>query len=190
MRPRVPLSALLTLLAALTLAGCGDALSLRPAIFENKVDTVRMYALSGTPVYRESAYLIPLRAALRLDQTSSFDFVYDINPAGEHVFLPIGVLVNTGHSSSNSGFQSTETPFESISVGVQSGYVTADTIPVRVSDVFYVRSSVDPTCTLGIPYYAKLEVLGVDDESRAIKFRILANVNCGYRSLEVGIPKK
>jgi len=190
MRPRAPLSALFTLLASATLAGCGDTLSLLPAQFENRVDTVKMYALSGTPVYLPSAYLMPIRSAIRLDQTSNFDFLYDINTAGEHLFLPIGAVVNTGRTSSNSGFQTTEVPFDSITTGVQTGYVTADTIRARLGEVFYVRSSVDPTCVLGIPFYAKLQVLGFDDEARWVVFQILANVNCGYRSLEAGFPKK
>lgn len=190
MRPRVPLSALFTLLASATLAGCGDALSLVPARFENRVDTVTMYALTGTPVHRPSAYLMLLRSAIRLDQTSNFDFLYDINAAGEHVFLPIGAVVNTGRTTSNSGFQTTEAPFDSISTGVQTGYTTADTVYARLGEVFYLRSSVDPACVLGIPYYAKLQVLGFDDAARKVVFQILANVNCGYRSLLVGFPKK
>jgi len=66
---------------------------------------------------------------------------------------------------------------------------TADTVQIRVSDVFYARSQPAPTCILAIPNYAKLEVLSMNDSSRSVEIQVLANINCGYRSLEPGLPK-
>jgi len=43
---------------------------------------------------------------------------------------------------------------------------------------------------LGIPYYAKMQVLFIDDAARAIRFRILTDINCGYRGLQPGLPTK
>ncbi len=190
MRSLGRLCPLFTLLASFTLAGCGDDLSLLPAIYPNRVDTLKMYAVDGTPVYRPSAYVISIRSVIRLDQTSTFDFLYDVTPDGEHVFLPLGAVVNTGRTTGNPGFLDAFTPFDSIASAPQTGYISADTVRARVGDVFYVRSAVDANCVLGIPYYAKLQVLGFSDTDRYVYFRILANVNCGYRNLEVGLPKK
>ncbi len=73
----------------------------------------------------------------------------------------------------------------------QLGYVTNDSVPVTLHQVYYARSVVNTSvCTLGIPFYAKLEVLAIDDSTRSVTFRILTNVNCGYRGLEAGLPKK
>ena len=181
-------SAFLLLLGAA--AGCGDPLSLLPASFENRVDSLSLWAASNTPVVLPSGYLVGQRVTVRLDQVTTFDFFYDVTPEGERIFVPLAAAVNTGRVSGNPGFLRTETPFEAIEVAEQVNYVTEDTVRIRVGDVFYVRSAIDPGCGLGIPYYAKLEVLSFDDSARRVGFRILANVNCGYRGLELGIPER
>jgi hypothetical protein len=39
---------------------------------------------------------------------------------------------------------------------------------------------------LGVPLYAKFEVISVDD--RLAHLKTLANVNCGYKDLTPGVP--
>jgi len=192
MRPTVVRFALLLLLGVFAWSGCGDPLSLLPPSFENRVDsTAVLYAASRTPVWQRSGWLIGQRSSVRLDQVSTFDFLYDVTPAGEHIFVPYAALVKTGRTSGNSGFREELTlPFDSIKVAQQTDYVSADTIRFRVGEVYYVRSSVDGTCSLGIPYYAKLQILAIDDSAMKVRFAILANINCGYRSLEPGLPTK
>ena len=191
MRQTVSRSVLLLLLGAAAVAGCGDPLSLLPAAFENKVETEGLWAASRTPVVLESGFVISQRSAVRLDQVSSFDFYYDVSPAGEHFFIPMAAVVNTGRTSGNPGFREEPSiPFDSIKIAPQQDYVSQDTVRFRVGDVFYARSAVESSCGLGIPYYAKLQILSVDDSAYKVTFRILANVNCGYRSLEIGLPKK
>lgn len=191
MRSAGLLSAIALLLATAILGACGDPLSLNPATVENRIDSVTVWAVTGTSVSLPSAYDITLRQRERLDQVTTFDFLYDVTPAGKHVFLPLAAVAPNGRTTGNPGFQLTETPFDSITVAQQLGYVTADTVPVTVHQVYYARSVVNTSvCTLGIPFYAKLEVLAVDDSARSVTFRILTNVNCGYRGLEAGLPKK
>ncbi len=168
------------------LGGCGNPLSLAAAHFENQVDTVRIWAATQTPVHLPSGYAI----TLRLDQVSSFDFLYDIDPAGRRIFLPFEAVAHTGRLAGNPGLQTTPTPFEDITEAQQLGYLTTDTIPLAVGQVYYARSVIDPKCGLGIPYYAKLKVLAFDDSDRSVQFEILDNINCGYRSLAIGLPEK
>jgi hypothetical protein len=191
MRQTVFRSALLLLLGATAAAGCGDPLSLLPAAFENKVDTVTLWAASRTAITLESGYVIGARQEVRLDQVSSFDFYYDVSPSGEHFFVPLAAVVNTGRTTGNPGFR--EEPaiaFDSIKIAPQQNYVSQDTVRFRIGDVFYARSAVEQSCGLGIPYYSKLQILSIDDTEYRVSFQILANVNCGYRSLEIGLPKK
>lgn len=183
-------SAFCALSAAAALAGCGDPLSLLPARFENREDTVAVFAATNTPLYQPSAYLIASRQRVRLDQVSTFDFIYDVDLAGRSILLPLGAVVNTGAASGIPGFLRTETAFANITIAEQLGYVAKDTVVVTLGDIFYVRSTVDGSCPLGIPYYAKMQVLAIDETNRGIRFRILTNVNCGYRGLELGFPKK
>jgi hypothetical protein len=177
-------------LVAAALEGCGDALSLAPANFENREDTVRLFAATETPITRASGYQIQTRSAIRLDQVSSFDFIFDIDHDGRTVLLPLGALIPTGGATGIPGFLKTPTPFNDITLAEQLGYATKDTVVAAVGQVYYVRSTTDPNCSLGIPYYAKLEILSMDEPTRSISFKIVANINCGYRGLGLGIPKK
>ena len=191
MRQTVFRFALSLLLGVPALAGCGDPLSLLPAAFENRVDTLSLWATSRSPVTQPSGYIIGQRLPVRLDQVTSFDFLYDENAAGEHYFIPLAALVSTGRTSGNPGFREEPTlGFDAITLAPQSEYISADTVRFRVGDVFYARSQVESSCGLGIPYYAKLQVLGIDAVEHFVRFRILANINCGYRGLEIGIPEK
>jgi hypothetical protein len=174
----------------MALGGCGNPLSLAAPIYENRVDTVRIWAATQTPVHLASGYTIAFRQAVRLDLVSSFDFLYDIDPAGQRIFLPFEAVAHTGRLAGNPGLQATPTLFEAITEAQQLGYLTTDTIPVAVGQVFYARSVIDPNCGLGIPYYAKVKVLAFDDSDRSVQFEVLANINCGYRSLVIGLPEK
>jgi len=190
MRSTALLSALCGLSAAAALTGCGDPLSLLPARFPNREDTVSIWAATNTTIDKPSAYVVSARSRVRLDQVSTFDFMYDVDPAGRNVLLPLGAVVKTGSASGLPGFQKTQTPYESIAAAEQLGYVTKDTLVVATGDIFYVRSTLDGSCVLGIPYYAKMQVLFIDDAARAIRFRILTDINCGYRGLQPGLPTK
>jgi hypothetical protein len=54
-----------------------------------------------------------------------------------------------------------------------------------------VSQSALSVCVTGIGYlYAKLQVLAIDTLARRIDLKILANQNCGYRSLTPGNPKQ
>ena len=190
MRPISLISAFGALTAAFALAGCGSALNLLPAAIANREDTVTVFAASNTPLTQPSGYVITARQRVRLDQVSTFDFIYDVDRNGRSILLPLGAVVNTGTTSGIPGFLETPTPFDQITIAQQLGYVTKDTLVTAVGKVYYLRATLDGSCSLGVPYYAKMEVLGIDEPTRSIKFRIITNINCGYRGLELGIPKK
>lgn len=176
-------------LAAIVTA-CGDPNPLPPANLINTEDTVAIYAISGTPVYQPSGYSTIERVAVRLDASNSADFAYDITPGGENIFLPGRLVGGGGGFGSDPGLLPTATPFDSITMAEKEGYLTLDTVRVRVGDVFYVRGRVSPLCYLGLPTYGKAEILSFDEPARSVRFRILVNGNCGYRSLEPGLPKR
>lgn len=172
------------------LAGCGDPLSLSPAVFTNREDTVRVWAATETPIHLPSAYSVAGRSRIRLDQVSTFDFLYDVSPDGRRVFIPLAALVATEGTAGTPGIQATSTPFESIALAEQLGYIIKDSVDATLNQVYYVRSTLDGTCPLGIPYYAKMQVLSFDSAERSVTFRILTDVNCGYRGLQPGLPTR
>jgi len=181
-------------LAALALASqtvsCGDPLSLLPPVFPNRVDTVSVFAVTGTPISRPSGYVISIRSAVRLDFFPVFDFAYHIDESGKRSFLPYDLITGSERTTGNPGLQPTETPFEAIDVAQQLGYTVRDTVEALPGQVYYVRSEIPQGCPFGTPYYAKLQVLAVDDSARAVRFQILTNINCGYRGLTLGLPTR
>ena len=59
-------------------------------------------------------------------------------------------------------------------------------MPVALGERYVVRSRV--TCSIGVPVYAKIEIIGFENNSLVLKR--LRNVNCGYRGLEPGLPDR
>lgn len=177
---------LLVLGLALT-AACGDPFALPRASFSNVVDTVSLYALSGTPVATPSGYHLQFREAVRIDQGGTFDFAIDIDTAGHPVLLPTGAL----RLGRNSGARLDSLPFDSIRIAPDRGFQLDSAVAMDVGNVAIVHSRA-VTCSFGIPavYYAKLQILAVDTAARRIDFQILVDTNCGYRGLEPGLPSR
>jgi hypothetical protein len=186
MRP----SALLSVLLAGAAPACSDPNPLPPATVENRIDTLTVYALSGTEVWLPSAYSGLERRVLRLDQSNNADLVYERTPSGRRAFLPSAVVGLPGLAGIDPGLRRSSIPFDSITIAEVDSYVTLDTVDVAVGDVFFLRSRISPLCSLGLPTYGKIEILSFDDAPRTAQFRALVNNNCGYRGLEPGLPKQ
>jgi hypothetical protein len=171
-------------------AACGEPLGLPRASVENVVDTVSLYALSGTPVATPSGYRIQfIPTPVRTDLTTVFDFAFDIDTLGRAVLLPTGAL-RLGRLS---GGQLSEEPFDSIKVAPNSNYQLDSAIVVESGSVVVLHSR--PTdcgfaLTPGFHFFAKLHVLAIDPTARTINFEILVDQNCGYRGLEPGLPRR
>lgn len=175
-------------------AACGDPVGLPPPAIFNRTDTVSLYALSGTPVSTPSAYVISFRQAIRTDQSpQGFDFVFDIDSTGRALLLPTGAL----HLPRSSGIQHTPFAFDSVLVAPGAGYQSDSAVAVDSGAVLVLHSR-PQQCSFSISalfaLYAKLHVLAIDTTSgpggRKITFEILTNINCGYRGLEEGLPKR
>lgn len=171
---------------------CSDANSLPDATIENveRIDT--LWALVGTPVSTPSGYSVqPVLGSrrVRTDLSVDFDFAYNVESDGEHVFLPRAALGIDTANSVNPGFVARNESFEAITMPPSAGFITDGPVPLAVGQRYVVRSRV--VCTnLGVPKYAKMEILQFDDAIRIVTFRILANDNCGFRSLEPGLPDR
>ena len=189
MRFASPLAAL-ALAAALT--GCGGEADLAPASIPNVVDTVTLGALTSSPISLASAYSVADGDAVRTDLSAAFDFAYEVDAAGRHVFLTTEVLsLHSGASGTGPGLQERGTSFEGLTTAPINGYITNDTIVVDSGMVFALRSRI--VCTgLGVPIYGKLQVLSISDApgNNQITFQALSDENCGYKSLVPGLPKE
>ena len=188
--------AVIPVVAAVILAACNDPFAVLPASISNTVDTVEIYAVNGTALDRPSGYVIPTRSLIRigLDPAQyNVDFLYRIDATNGSEFVPYTVVAPPPPRASDAGragFLVSTVGFDAITEAEQTGFVVNKPVKLAVGQVLQVRSGLPNGCYLGIPYYAKLEVLGFDLVQRSVKFRILANVNCGYRGLEPGLQKR
>jgi hypothetical protein len=165
-------------------AGCSDANSLADPTISNVVDTVTIYALVGTPISAPSAYSV-VNDAVRVDQLD-FEFAYNVQgPDSQRVFLPRAALGLVSGSTANPGVQERSETFDQITEAQSNGYITDSAVAVSAGQRFMVRSRV--ICTaLGVPQYAKLEILTLDNKS--VTFQVLVDKNCGYKGLKPGLP--
>jgi len=187
------------MIAGAILSSCGSPIGPSPAYIENRVDTVHMYALSGTPVSLPSGYVILLRGVVRTDVYPVFDFAFDIDTAGRALLLPTGAI----KMGRQSGLQVVNTPFDSIHTAVVTNYNRDSATVVHENDVVLAHSIPQTGCpyapTVPVAYYAKMHILTIDTAStvdtttglsgRRVDFEILADINCGYRGLDPGLPK-
>ena len=190
MRPiRRPIPALLAVLAPLALA-CSDPNELLPPSDRNFVDTLSIFALSGTPVQSPSGYSVP-EGPVRTDRSTAFDFAYDIAITSNDTiryFLPQAVLDLQVNNQVNPGLQRRADSFDQIIEAPSNGYITNDSVEVDSGQVFIVRSRL--VCGIGVSLYSKIEILKFVDSTRTVDFKVLANTNCGYKRLTPGFPSE
>jgi hypothetical protein len=179
---------LTTLLALSALAACSDDDNLPDPTEENLVDTVTVGSLTDTPITTASGFSVSL-GAVRTDLTAEFDFAYDIQgtpETGVSVVLPRAALGITSSGAAEPGVMRRDEAFDDIEAAPSNGYVTEEAVPVALGERYIVRSRI--TCNIGVPRYAKVEIIGLEDNSLILK--VLANNNCGYRGLEPGFPDR
>ncbi|HEY9506432.1 MAG TPA: hypothetical protein VIQ27_10700 [Gemmatimonadales bacterium] len=184
--PRIYALSMLFALAAL--AGCGDEDSLPDPTTRNLVDTVTVGSLTDTPITTASGFSVSA-GAVRTDLDPGFDFAYDIEgppETGRKVMLPRAALGITSTGTAEPGVMRRNEAFDDIDVAPSNGYTTDSAVTVALGERYVVRSRV--TCSIGVPIYAKVEIIGFDDNSLVLKR--LKNVNCGYRGLEPGLPDR
>jgi hypothetical protein len=179
------LSVLLPLALA---AACSDDNGVGDATELNVVDTMTLGSLEGTPISTPSGYRITT-GPVRTDQTVDFEFAYNIRQltdgSYQRVFLPRAALGLTAVNQADPGLQRREQSFDDITSAPSNGYVTDSAVPIQVGERYLVRSRV--VCTIGVPYYGKLQILSFQDST--VTFEVLANQNCGFKDLLPGLPE-
>lgn len=157
------------------------------ATFENMIDTTRLYALRDTPIRLPSAYSLLDRSPVRTDTTSAFDFALDLDSVGGVVVYPAGAL----GLPRDPGVQVADRSFDQIKSAPLDNYLVDRPITVTPGKVFLVRSRASFNFCLffgQFPRYGKFRVLEVNPNDRSITLEHLVNINCGFRSLEPGLP--
>jgi hypothetical protein len=185
--PRAFLAALAVLAGA---GGCSDPNVLAKASLTNEVDTLLLWSLTDGPLNQPSAYSLNSRNGVRTwEAGTNFEFAFDETANGAPVLLPIEVLGLLPTGAVKPGLKRSTVTFDQMTKAPLNGYQGSDTIPIAVGDRFFVRTTVSTCSALGVPLYGKIEILALDPVAHTVKLRALADQNCGYRGLNLGIPK-
>jgi hypothetical protein len=182
----------LSVLVPLALAAaCSDSNSLGDATEVNAVDTITIGALEGTPISTPSGFRLSTAGpvAVRTDQTVEFEFAYNIrrldDGSYQRVLLPLAALGLTSTNQVEPGLQRREESFDDISHAPSNGYVSDSAVPIQLGERYVVRSRV--VCSIGVPLYGKLQILGFQDST--VTFQVLTDQNCGFKGLLPGLPE-
>ena len=191
MRHPLLLPALLVALAA-----CGTDPQLPPAGRPVGAGVITLYALTGTSVLTPSAYSMTLELPVRTDETTDFDFAFDIGidsalgvgTTGDTVavLLPRGAVGLTA----DGGLQHSTLAFDSVMAAPLNGYERVRPVVVSQGSVLVAAGRL-LQCTYQIIRPRAVMKLHVDSLDFSQRFAIMSLVidpNCGYLSLQPGIP--
>jgi hypothetical protein len=171
-------------------AACSDPNAIPDPSLTNEVDTLTLWALDGGPLTKPSAYSLNARSGVRTwDVGTNFEFAFTFDPAGRAVLLPLDVLGLASASSLKPGLKPSPLLFDDLKRAPLNGYITSDTVVIAENDVFALRTGVNACATYGVPLYGKLKVIDLDTLAGTLQIAVLANQNCAYRDLVVGLPK-
>jgi hypothetical protein len=186
------LAVLATMCVAVVLNACGDPTSLRASL-PTAVDTLSVFALTGTPPSYPSGISIVAGQAVRVDGFAGFDVALDIDATGRAVVYPVKLVVASPGGSRPVGLLKVTGSFESVSEAPSTGYQTDASIVVAPSETVVIQSAHNgdrDICQFALsPYiYAKIAVDSVNLASRTLYLRMGVDPNCGFRSFADGIP--
>jgi len=174
---------------AAALAACGDPNLLPPATVVVREDTLTLWALTGTPILRPSAFSILNQTPVRTDRTSEFDFVFDLVP--DSLGDTVAVLIPRGGFglSADAGLIRLVANYDTLRLAPVEGYEFRKPVVFDFEVVVVARSRLQ-SCNFGLSYglYAKLRMIEVNRAERWVRLRMNLDPNCGYRGLAPGIP--
>ncbi|MGH7665588.1 MAG: hypothetical protein ACRENI_15060 [Gemmatimonadaceae bacterium] len=186
-------AALLSALAgAVLVAACGDPLRVN-AQFPVLTDTLRVFALSGTPLTAPTALQL-----LTLNVTEAravagggqldvlFDVAFDIDENGQVLLYPPSLVAISPRTV---GFQDVDESFAELLFAPSRGYRRDSVFVAAVGETVVVEAQVSICSQFSPVMYAKLVVDSVKADVRAIFFRAAVDPNCGFRSFAEGVPE-
>jgi hypothetical protein len=189
---KASLALIATIVVVAALNACGNPNSLQASL-PTSVDSLSLWALSGTPPTFPRGLSITARQAVRVDASASFDVALDINDAGEPVVYPEKLIVSTPGGSRPVGIQLVTGSFDEIAEAPKTGFETDSALVLAPGQTVIVQSPHNASgeiCEFAISpqLYAKITVDSVNLASRVLYFRMGLDPNCGFRSFADGIP--
>ncbi len=186
------LALLATMCVVIVLNACGNVASLK-ATLPTTVDTLSLWALSGTPPSYPSAISIVARQIVRVDGFAAFDIAFDIDAKGKTVVYPVKLVVASPSGSRQIGMQKVSGTFDQVLTAPSSGFETDSSLVMAPGEVLAIESPHNVSgdvCQFAVSpnLYAKIGLDSVNLATRIIYLRMGFDPNCGFRSFATGIP--
>jgi hypothetical protein len=178
-----------------TLSACGDTNSLlTPASNENISRQYGVYALTGSAAGQPAGYQFTSESLVRPQILNTgalnFDIAFDITADGKALILTAKKVVPLPPAGAPSiQLLKLTAVYDQLTYAPDKGYVADSTATLAVGEAILVRV-INSGCVYGEPYYAKIGIDSINVAERRLLVRSLVNRNCGYRSLESGVPAK
>jgi hypothetical protein len=190
MKSRLALLAAIAAVAGLN--ACGDPTNLQASL-PTAVDSLSVFALSGTPAAYPSGLAILGGQPVRVDGSASFDVAFDINANGDAVIYPVKLVVAAPGTARPVGLQKVAGLFDAIIEAPKAGFEADSGLVMPAGQVVVLQSAHNgqgDICQFAINpnIFAKIGVDSVNLASRIIYFRLGIDPNCGFRSFATGIP--
>lgn len=174
--------------AAFTSCGGPTDIGASASNIDNR-DTV--YAMNGTPQNAPAGLAIRSATPATLGPNFAFDLAFDLNAANEVVIYTVRAVANQLLPVHRVGLQTTTQTFDQVLRAPTTGYVYDSLLAVPIGRTVLV-DLLDGSCAqslTGANIRAKLVVDSLNTATRAVYVHILANPNCGFKSLTQGLPK-
>ncbi|AHG90711.1 hypothetical protein J421_3174 [Gemmatirosa kalamazoonensis] len=198
--PRALRSVAAVAFAGLALTACGGTDPFAPvAAFETAAVTYQVYPLTTAPATLPAAIslygLSSVRPIVRTNLSLNFDVAVDLDASGKVRLLPPKLVVAPQGVSLTTGMQIiANTTFDALTRAPNSGYQFDSATVVTPGQVVAVQTQgagpLSAACATTVPMYAKLVVDSIRpaNGSQVIYMRARVDQNCGFRSLEPGLP--
>ena len=186
------LALLATISVVVGLNACGDPTNLKASGL-NSVDTLSVFALSGTPPSYPSGLNALARQPVRVDGNANFDVAFDIDNAGNTIVYPVKLVVNQPGGNRPVGMQLLTALFDSVAQAPKDGYQADTGVVVAPGQTLVIQSQHNfsgDICQFALNpnIYAKIAVDSVNLASRTLFLRLGLDPNCGFRSFAEGLP--
>ena len=176
-------------------SACDDSTGIR-ASFQNREVQFLVYPVNGTAATQPSGILIRAPELARVDSRWAFDIAFDMDAAGVVTVYTVRAMGSEVLPSvARIGLQADSNSYAAITHAPTGGFTYDSSVTLPVGRTLII-DKLDGTCAnfggafLGYNIKAKMTIDSVNLAARRIYVKMLSNPNCGFRSLQTGLPKE
>jgi len=189
---KLRLALLATMSVVVGLNACGDPTSLKASL-GTSVDSLQVFALSGTPPSYPSGVSLLARQPVRVDGNANFDVAFDIDQSGNVIVYPVKLVVSVPGGTRPVAMQKLGVEFTQVAAAPKTGYQSDSALTMVPGETVVIQSQHNfsgDLCQFALNpnIFAKFAVDSVNLASRTLFLRLGLDPNCGFRSFVAGIP--